>query len=463
MPNKEEKVKIQSSKSQIPGNNTLEIWDLRFFSYFLFLFSFFLFFSSGCKEPDISSLEVIPESERLGLLNTDTATLISFTLPDDSIRSDETSLNLLGTYNDPVFGIAQAAIYTQIRLSAENVLFGNPSDLIVDSVILSLAYYGIYGNTSPQSFKVYELAEVMSIDSNYYSTRTFLKKTPEIGSAANLVPNLSDSVVVDGIKEPPQLRISLNKTIGDYLLKAGNNENQTNSAFLEYFKGLLVILDSTLVPVSGEGAIIYFNMLNPYSRLTVYYQNAAEADTLKFDFLINDNCARLTNFKFDRSGTSIFPSDSIAGNNLIFIQSMAGTKCKIKFPFLENFIDKGRVAINKAEIIFNVEDNSTTTYSPHSNLFLTDIDSAGNAGFLIDQFEGAEHYGGTYNSSTKQYVFNITRHVQYLLTNYYEGKNYNYGMYLMAGGKAVNANRTILKGNKNTSGALKLKISYTPL
>ena len=142
---------------------------------------------------------------------------------------------------------------------------------------------------------------------------------------------------------------------------------------------------------------------------------------------------------------------------------MAGTKSKIKFPFLENFIDKGRVAVNKAEIIFNVEDNSTSTFLSHSSLFLTNIDSAGNAGFLIDQFEGTDHYGGTYNSSTKQYIFNVTRHVQYLLSNYYEGKNLNYGMYLMGGGKAVNANRTILKGNKNPGGALKMKISYTPL
>ena len=86
-----------------------------------------------------------------------------------------------------------------------------------------------------------------------------------------------------------------------------------------------------------------------------------------------------------------------------------------------------------------------------------------NAGFLIDQFEGVDHYGGTYNSTSKQFTFNITRHIQFMLSKYYEGENYNFGMYLMAGGKAVTANRTILKGNKNINGGVKFKISYTPL
>lgn len=431
---------------------------------------FLCLFAAGCKEPEITSPGILPDSDKLGLLSTDTSTVISFTIPDDSIRSDETSLSLLGVYNDPVFGVAKASVYTQVRLSAENVDFGNTSDLRIDSVILSLVYTGKYGNTYPQSFKVFELSEDMYKDSNYYSTKTFLYKVPEIGKVTNLVPNMEDSAVVGGLAEPPQLRIALNKSVGDQLIKAGSDKYQNNTAFLNYFKGLFIVADTSVLPSPGDGAILYFNLLSPYSKLTVYYtsgnyhsihQNPVETEKLKFDFFINENCARMTNFGFNRSGTSLFAGDLINGNHQVYIQSMSGAKAKIKLPFLENYIAKGRVAVNKAEIILNVEDNSTDVFSPHTNLFLTDIDSAGNAGFLIDQFE--ENYGGSYNPATGQYVFDITRHVQYLLTGFYEGKNSDYGLYLMAGGKSVNANRTILKGNKNADGGVKLKISYTPL
>ncbi len=417
---------------------------------------FSLFFS--CRDSEITTPGVLPDSEKLGLLNTDTSSLIAYSLPDDSIRTDETSLNLLGIYNDPVFGVAEASINFQLRLSIENFSFGNPSDLTIDSVVLSLAYYSIYGDTSPQSFKVFELNEDLAKDKNYYSTNSFLTKTPELGSAINVVPRIFDSVLVGGVNQGPQMRISLSNSIGSFLLNTVQT-SQTNSAFLNVFKGLQIKPQFSSAPPLGTGAILYLNLQSKYTRLTVFYKDTAEKS---YEFLINNDCARTTGFSFNRSGTSIFYNDSVNGDNLLFIQSMSGVKTKIKIPFLGKFVENGRVAVNKAEIIFNLEDNSELPYPPHFNLYLSSIDSSGLPGFLLDQFEGADHYGGDYNATSKQYVFNVTRHIQYLLTNYYEGKNLNFGMYLMAGGKSVNANRTILKGNKNTN-PLKFKISYTPL
>lgn len=412
---------------------------------------------SSCKEPTPSVLDVVSDSGKLNFV--DTSTVISFTLPDDSIRTDETTLNLLGIYNDPVFGISQSSVFTQIRLSAENLDFGNPSDLQIDSVILSLKYAGIYGKKTAQTIKVFELKEDMFSDSSYYSTKTFQYEPSEIGTI-NITPNITDSVNVGGINEPPQLRISLNNIIGEKLIKSPDaSVYQSNANFLNYFKGIWIVSDSTAIPASGDGAILYFDLLNAYSKLTVYYRNIADTDTFKFDFLINDKCARTSHFNFNRSGTNIFSTDTVNGNNLIYIQSMGGAKAKIKLPFLENFVKNGKVAVNKAEIIFTAENNSSTDFSPHANLQLANIDSEGNTTFLIDFFEGSAHYGGTFDTTKQQYIFNITRHVQFLLTKQAEGENYNFGMYLMGSGKAVNANRTILKGNKNVT----FRISYTPL
>ncbi len=428
---------------------------LRSFSRFLIPAFYLCIFS--CKEPTPLEIDLASDSDTLTY--TDTATLISFTLPDDSIRIDETSLNLLGMCNDPVFGISQAAIYTQIRLESENNNLGNP-DFTVDSVILSLKYAGIYGKKTAQSFKVFELNEDMLIDSAYYSTKNFQYKIPEIGNVNNIEPNNSDSVNVGGTNEPPELRIPLNNSLGDVLIKSTDvSVYATNDNFIKYFKGLLIMPDTASIPVSGDGAILYFDLLSTYSKLTVYYRNIADTDTFKYDFLINGNCARVSNFKFNRSGTSLFSGDTINGNNLVYIQSMGGANAKIKFPFLEKFVANGKVAVNKAEMIFLLEDNSTIDFAPYANLYLINIDSTGNSTFPLDFYEGSEHYGGAFDAAKNQYVFNITRHIQFLLTKQAEGENYNFGMYLMGGGKAVNANRTIIKGNKN----VKFRISYTPL
>lgn len=473
MPNKEKNIKPRFLKSQITGFFNPGIWDFTLFpvcSPFLFLFLIVSF--HGCKDPEIGTLEVLPGSETLGLLTNDTSTIISFTQQDDSIRSDETSLNLLGIYNDPVFGTAIAGIYTQVRLSVENYNFGDPSNVFVDSVVLSLAYSGIYGNTVPQGFRVFELSESMNKDSMYYSTKTFLMEPSPAGSVSGLVPDLTDSVNVGGQNEPPQMRIALKNSFGQKLISESGYFFGSNTDFLSKFSGLAILPDTSTAPAAGDGAILYFDLKSPFSRLTVYYSgqkyhsvrpDSTEPVSKKYEFLINDNCARVNNFAFSRPGISIFASDSLAGNNNIYIQSMAGARAKIKVPFIESFIGKGRIVVNKAEIILKVEDNTTGLFSPHSGLFLTNIDSSGKAGFLLDQFEGDDHYGGTFNSSAGEYVFNITRHMQYLLNNYYEGKDYNNGMFLMGGGKAVNASRTILKGNLSSSGGIKLKISYTPL
>ena len=105
-----------------------------------------------------------------------------------------------------------------------------------------------------------------------------------------------------------------------------------------------------------------------------------------------------------------------------------------------------------------MEDNSTDVYSAHQNLFVTGIDSTGKATLLPDQVLESDNYGGNYNSSSKQYVFIITRYMQGLMTGFSHGSDYNYGLYLIGGGRAINGNRTILKGN-----TIKLKLYYTPV
>ncbi len=97
------------------------------------------------KEPDLIGLDLLPIEDNLNIDYTDTSTVVAYTLREDSLRTDELALNLLGSMSDPVFGTTTASIYTQYRLSKNNVTFGE--NAVADSMILTLTYKGVYGDS----------------------------------------------------------------------------------------------------------------------------------------------------------------------------------------------------------------------------------------------------------------------------------------------------------------------------
>src|SRR5690606_22252942 len=99
-----------------------------------------LFILAACKK-DETEIGSDLQGEGLDVIKTDTFTLRTYTQVLDSMQSDETAINLLGYYADPVFGSVDCGIVSQFRLSSSSPSFsGQPGDVIVDSVVLSLAY-----------------------------------------------------------------------------------------------------------------------------------------------------------------------------------------------------------------------------------------------------------------------------------------------------------------------------------
>jgi len=161
-------------------------------SYF-FLALYLAMVLPSCTEKNVVGVDVLPNQSGLNTTFTDTVTIISNTVKEDSLRTDTLfSKHLLGNYNDPVFGKSQASIYTQVLLPTNNVNFGD--SLKLDSIVLTLAYNGFYGDTSiPQTVEVYELNEDLSVGNEYYSDQDFIIKPTLLGSKT-FVPNLTDSV-----------------------------------------------------------------------------------------------------------------------------------------------------------------------------------------------------------------------------------------------------------------------------
>jgi hypothetical protein len=393
---------------------------------------------SSCKDPDIVGLDVQPPGDQLNLIYTDTATVRAYTIREDSLRTDEVSLYLIGSYTDSVFGRTDASIYTQVLLPSSNVNLGD--SLALDSVVLTLAYDGYYADTFPQQvFHVYELDESMDIGAEYYSNKTFAVKPVELGSAT-ITPAPNTDVAVGGDTLPPHIRIRLSQALGDTLLEWSKNSQLTNNInFLNLFKGLYIKADS----ITSGGGIFYFNLLASQSKLTLYYSSGAD-DSLSFSFIFTTQSARMTHFQHDYSMSPVQQqlNDSTFGDSLVYVQSMAGVRTKIRLPNLQNFISNGMIAVNKAELEITVTDNSDNRLAVPDKLLVLGSDANGTALFLPDQFEGTLYYGGTYNSSTRKYKFNIARYIQNVLT----GTQTDYGLYLAVSGGVIQANRVILAG-----------------
>ncbi|RLD36374.1 MAG: hypothetical protein DRI74_09140, partial [Bacteroidetes bacterium] len=147
----------------------------------------------SCDKPgDIGEDLVVLDDNKLNVTFTDTLTINAYSVIVDSVTTNKLKYNLLGSYYDGVFGTTTASIYTQMRLSDNNVDFG--ANAVCDSVILSLDYYGFYGDTaSEQTLRAYEVDEKMYPDSLYFSNDTLSVMPVEIGNQ-KVVFNPKDSV-----------------------------------------------------------------------------------------------------------------------------------------------------------------------------------------------------------------------------------------------------------------------------
>ncbi|MBU0487567.1 MAG: DUF4270 domain-containing protein [Bacteroidetes bacterium] len=423
------------------------------------------FFS--CKKEGITDFPV-PPNDRFGIFHTDTMPIVAFTVKEDSITSTSTLYNLLGTMNDPVFGRSDASFYTQVSLSTFNVKFALGLTPQIDSVVLTLAYYSFYGNTNElMKVKVYEVAGDMLPATTYYSNQIFATDANPL-LETTFIPNVSDDILVGNDTLGAHLRLRLPDSFGQELLDADTSYFASNESFMTLLRGFYIVSDTV---GSNNGAIAYFDLLSSdkISGLTLYYN-----DSLHYQFEINSGCVRVNHFDHQYSTSPFIQqsySDTTLGDSIIFLQSMAGLKTKIWLPQLKNLVNEGPVAIHKALLTFSVDDLNTATdiFPAPEKLYLAGVNAAGNSVFLPDAPAGSsgsggseteEYFGGTYNSSTKQYSFNIARYVQQLIDNKWD----DYGLYLLIPGMSAKADRLVLKGSgKNTTGKITLNLTYTKL
>ncbi len=443
--------------------NTLRLKKLLKTGFFSLLFLTGIILS-GCDADDQLGLDIQPPGDELNTLKTDTFAIFAHSRLADSVRTDETTVSLAGYYTDPVFGPLKASFCTQLRLSSNDVDFGN--NVVIDSVVLHLEYYNVYGNAkqnNKMTFEVYELQEPIYLDSSYYTFSTF--ETGQKLGSKTFAPNMHDSVYMNGEILAPQLRIPLSKNFGKRIVDASTQGYLSSSAAFEDFcHGICV------VPTNGNthGSIISFDVMSANSGLTIYYHN--DVDTLGFKFNITQASARFNNYNHfgfvngDPSLLGQLSGDTTLGQQKLFLQPLGGAEIDFQIPNLKALNSDFAVVIHRAELFIPVDKNdvSAETYPKPVKLWLLGKDENGDNVNLLDYTlcanttnEG-KYYNGTYDETTGCYRFIITRHVQQVIT----GGEGNYGYSLLVRGSAIVGNRVVLCGPENAS-KLRLEVSYT--
>jgi hypothetical protein len=425
---------------------------------------------AGCKKPeDNIGLEVLDPTDALGTVVVDTTTIIAWSRqPDPGVTSGLTR-NLLGAYLDPDFGMVRAGIVAQIRLGSTNVGAGSEGQVLdCDSVVLSLAFDANtsgYGNLDAQTFQVFRIAEDLRTDTSYTNAHlpAIIPDDLVADPRGSYVPRPGVKPFIGGDSLAPQIRIRLDNALGEEWLdeQFGRPNFADNTAFLQYFKGLMVLpVDEPQAPY--QRGVLYFNLLSADSKVTLYYRNVTGQDTLKVDFPINTSSVRYTvgRFEHDKALRPALPQqlqDSTLGRERIFVQALGGMVGELRFPHVAEYAGLGLRALAKAELVMPVDGPYYPPYGPPAQIFPFRKGADGKDAVLPDQAGSVNLVGGIFDPVAKEYRMVVTQWMQGVLNGEYP----NTGLSLVPSSRGVSVNRVILAGPGHATAPMKLRLTFT--
>lgn len=396
------------------------------------LISLFLF--ASCENVSTIGLEIDPNSAVEGAL-VDTLTISSRTMMDDVSTTADLVRYPLGFLKDPTFGTTEASMALSVGLPTDTAgIFGATSTL--DSAVLALSYAGeFYGDsTEVYTITVNQLTNNLHADEGFFSSTVYPVNSRVIGTkTGRLFPTSKYKItdIVAGNKDTlrsvnPQLRIKLdNNFVQDFILAQSKTLYKSDAIFKNYFKGLRVQVSSP----SGNGAMMFFDFAGTNSNLSLYYRKPnttstpATVDTVNFNLPLGNGLHKVAaTIKHNYTGTAIEtqlnnPNQQYA---VTYLQPLIGLKNKISFPSLDKFsASTGPIVVNKAELVVDLASGSDIKpfeaairlalyrYDIAEQRVVTEVNSNSNDPASI---------GGYFDSTKRQYVFNITAYIQNLIS-----------------------------------------------
>jgi hypothetical protein len=420
--------------------------------------------------------------------------------------SDDHALGIIE--DDPEFGKTESEIYFGIVPGSDSRYpFVNADSIVaMDSVILSLAYTGVYGDSnSIQKFSVFEISDPAFKDSTGYliGHPGFTTAFDELGSATVSLNTIDDPKTIV-IKSDTQvvsnlLRIPLDTALGKRFAAYDTNtvyiSSNKDSAFQKVFNGLAIKTDAGS---PQKSALTYYSLYNENTKLTCYFRVKRNGitDTVSADFSLyitgtyyayNANIVKRTPL---HGYAALDPVTAIPDAENIYLQSSPGSCAILNIPGLDTLQNS---IIHRAELTLEpITLPGNETYTTPDFLFIDLIDSASNRYLTVpDDFNYSftnyvydyQTFGGYLKDN--KYFFNLTRYVQNKVTK--QSKNYalrlfapqttlDYYTYPKESGSVITANRiafrinpqiakgrAIVGGGSHPSQPMRLRIIYSKI
>ena len=438
----------------------------------LFFSALAIFIVSCSKTTENIGNGLLPEGDNIGVFHTDSIQMVCHSVTVDSMATKGMTTVLLGSMMDPVMGLTNANIFTQLHLSSTHQDFG--SDPVIDSVVLQLAINGYYGDTTTlQTVHVYELADSLVSTSPYYQFSDVADMGIDLANGFQFRPHPKTYITVSGNDtiNQPTIRIPLTNSFGEQLAQADSTIYSTPDAFKRFCYGLKICCEG----VSQDGAIVYLNPTsNTVTQLKIYYRETPDAENqMRYDFYITSDDVYFNQYQHEYSMGSmefvqqVLQEEVALGQQQLYLQSMGGVRTVITFPGFAEWAaaqveDGTHLIINEAKLILPASAvlEDSTVLTPPTSLALLNINADGSASVLPDYLEGTSYYGGNYSYAKKNVTFRISEYLQSVVQN----PDSSQGLYLSITGASYNAQRWIIAGPEaNQEHQMKCEITYSIL
>ena len=427
-----------------------------------------ILFASCKKNNDVLGVNIQPGVDGLNGEYSDTATIYGYTRKYDSIPSFRNRYKYLGSNHDPYFGKMDIGLNLNANLTASEIQFPSGSFLTSAQMIFALDNFDYSGDPSAiLSYSVFPLDSSLNPNRIYYTSNDRLHNKTPISTGTTFTYVISNR---------PVLVINIDSAFAKSIFE-NKAALASNEAFLSRYKGFYI--QCNLKNPTDEGIIFKCDLEDDLSGFYLRYrEGTAPADSIKSFKLAfsGSSSSKFNTMKYDYVNYdshkylySQLMGDTATGDFNLFLKGMGATRVRVYIPYLKNYADSFKVAINRAEVVFNIDPSLITAtslqhYAVPSKLALIALDSLGRELKVKDQVSSTDlgRYDGGYDSDNKRYVFNIARHVQAILN----GQIKNYGFQLVVadpsspGFRDDYISRVIFQGKNYGASRPKLNLSF---
>ena len=420
-----------------------------------------MLFSIACNRvPGETGLDVLPIEDQIGIKYNDTLQVEFETQVLDRVQTGNSPWQLLGNYVDPAFGRISAKTYTQVLIPGAELDFGDNLEFV--SLRLDLDILAVYGRfDTPMKLRIYELSQSISDEDSVLTSDHPDLKTRGGELSGNFEVDFSDANTFS------DLRIPLNKSLGERILFADSTQLFNNDAFTQFFKGLVIESDDVGFTSREPGAMYNLFMNSGASSLTLTYMKRGDDGSQvqdSLEFIINNTARKFHTIQRKNVSGLLFDEYALSpnppNNEALYEFLQAGTLVRtfVNIPGLSDF---PQIGVNRAELMLRVDQTffgSANRYSPPETIlfFLADADKD-----MLRDDDGRPTIfaSGNFNPDSAAYILNMTTQAQLVISERRE----NNGFILMPDDSSNSLNRAVFGGVDHPILKPVFKLTYTEL